>query len=253
MNIPNPVRVVVAGATGKMGREVVKAVTSTEDMELVGAVALEHTGSDVGKVVGIQELGVHIATEVVEVLDQTKPHVLVDFTAPKVAGRNTLAALERGVRAVVGTTAIPREEIERIVQHCESNGTAAAIIPNFCIGAVLLMKVAEEVAPFFDKAEIIELHHDQKLDAPSGTSLRIEERIAKGSSRRSPIHSIRLPGLVAHHEVIFGRPGETLILRHDSINREAFMPGVLKTIRKVMKTRGMITNLEEVLFEREDT
>jgi 4-hydroxy-tetrahydrodipicolinate reductase len=207
------IRVVVSGAAGRMGAAVCEAVEGAEDMELAAKAD--------------PALGV----ELTDVLDGAD--VAVDFTTPETAVANVRACLEAGVHAVVGTTGFEVEEIREAVDSAGA-GVNCLLAPNFAIGAVLLMEVAQRIAPHMPECEIVELHHDKKLDAPSGTAKRTAELIeAAGGNVHEPIHSVRLPGLVAHQEVIFGGEGQTLSVRHDSIDRRSFMPGVLLAVRKV--------------------
>ena len=154
---------------------------------------------------------------------------IVDFTQPDAVAGNVLAAVEAGVPAVVGTTGLPAKELERIDAAAKERGVPVFIAPNFAIGAVLMMRFAAQAARFMPRAEIIELHHDTKLDAPSGTAKATAGLIGEGT----PIHSVRLPGLVAHQEVLFGGPGQTLSIRHDTMSREAFVPGVLLALARL--------------------
>jgi 4-hydroxy-tetrahydrodipicolinate reductase len=179
-----------------------------------------------------------------------RPEVLVDFTEPSSALANALACVEAGVHAVVGTTGFQLEPLERAARAATPPRTKVLVAPNFAIGAVLMMRFAAQAAAHMRAAEIIELHHDGKLDAPSGTSARTAELIAAASGRAPPpIHSVRLPGLVAHQEVILGDVGQTLSIRHDSISRESFMPGVLLAIRRVGDLpEPFAVGLESLLF-----
>jgi 4-hydroxy-tetrahydrodipicolinate reductase len=207
------IRVVVSGAAGRMGQTVCEAVEGAEDMELAGRAD--------------PALGVDLASA----LDGAD--VVVDFTTPETAAANVRACLEAGVHAVVGTTGF---DLDAMREAAESAAGAANcfVAPNFAIGAVLLMQAAQLAARHMPECEIVELHHDRKLDAPSGTAKRTAELIrAAGGNVHEPIHSVRLPGLVAHQEVIFGGEGQTLSLRHDSIDRASFMPGVLLAARRV--------------------
>jgi 4-hydroxy-tetrahydrodipicolinate reductase len=202
------IRVAVSGAAGKMGETVCRAVSEADDMDLAGRVdpRLETT------------------------LDEVLPgaDVVVDFTRPDTALENARKCLEAGVHCVMGTTGADFRQLEGV-------GTGKLFVaPNFAIGAVLMMEAAKLAAPHMPECEIVELHHDRKLDAPSGTAARTAELVsAAGGNVHEPIHSVRLPGLVAHQEVIFGGLGETLSIRHDSISRESFMPGVLLAVRRV--------------------
>jgi 4-hydroxy-tetrahydrodipicolinate reductase len=205
------IKVVVSGSAGRMGGTVCEAVEAAEDMELVAKAdpALE--------------------LELAEALEEAD--VAVDFTTPDTALANVRTCLEAGVDAVVGTTGFDLEALREIAERGEAN---CFVAPNFAIGAVLLMEAAQSIAPHMPECEIVELHHDRKLDAPSGTAKRTAELIrAAGGNVHEPIHSVRLPGLVAHQEVVFGGEGQTLSLRHDSIDRSSFMPGVLLAVRRV--------------------
>jgi 4-hydroxy-tetrahydrodipicolinate reductase len=222
------IRVVVSGAAGRMGQAVCEAVEGAEDMELVAKAD--------------PSLGVELA-ETLEGAD-----VVVDFTTPGTAVANVRACMEAGVHAVVGTTGFDLDEIRAAVESAGA-GANCLLAPNFAIGAVLLMEVAQRIAPHMPECEIIELHHDKKLDAPSGTAKRTAELIdAAGGNVHQPIHSVRLPGLVAHQEVVFGGEGQTLSVRHDSIDRRSFMPGVLLAVRKVGELPDSFTvGLENLL------
>ena len=217
------INVAVSGAAGRMGQTVVGAVERADDMALVGrADPLLHTSLP-------------------DILPDAD--VVVDFSTPDSALGNARLCLEAGVHCVMGTTGADFSSLEGV-------GTANLLVaPNFAIGAVLMMELAQRVAQHMPECEVIELHHDRKLDAPSGTAARTAELIrAAGGNVHEPIHSVRLPGLVAHQEVIFGGPGQTLSIRHDSIDRESFMPGVLLAIRKVASLdRSPTIGLENVL------
>jgi 4-hydroxy-tetrahydrodipicolinate reductase len=212
------IRVAVAGAAGRMGRTTCEAVEAAEDLELTGR-ADPLLGTDVEAVLGDAD-------------------VLVDFTRPDTAVANARAALAAGVHAVIGTTGFDPAELEG------ATGANVFIAPNFAIGAVLMMRFAAEASRYMAKAEIIELHHDRKLDAPSGTAARTAD-LMDGDV---PIHSVRLPGLVAHQEVILGDVGQTLTIRHDSTDRTSFMPGVLLAVRRVATLeRSPTIGLEHLL------
>jgi 4-hydroxy-tetrahydrodipicolinate reductase len=222
--VSDNIRVAVAGAAGRMGATVCSAVEGAEDMELTGRAdpALNTSLSDV--------LG--------------NADVVVDFTQPDQATANALECLNAGVHVVIGTSGFDLEPLGG------QNGANVFFAPNFAIGAVLMMRFAAEAAKHMQKAEIIELHHDGKLDAPSGTAARTAQLMAEATGGEAPpIHSVRLPGLVAHQEVILGGLGETLTIRHDSLDRESFMPGVLLAIRKVGSlTTSPVVGLEHLLF-----
>jgi 4-hydroxy-tetrahydrodipicolinate reductase len=218
------IRVVVSGAAGKMGEEVCRAVDAADDMELTGRAdpALDSALADV----------------------LPGADVVVDFTRPDTALANARQCLEAGVHCVMGTTGADFQQLAGV-------GSANLFVaPNFAIGAVLMMEAAKLIAPHMPECEIVELHHDRKLDAPSGTAARTAELIgAAGGNVHEPIHSLRLPGLVAHQEVVFGGLGQTLTVRHDSISRESFMPGVLLAVRRVGELdHSPAFGLEQFLF-----
>lgn len=264
-------QIVVCGASGRMGTEVIRAVSREPDMRVVGAVDPARAGSDAGTVAGLEPLGVRIAEDIVAVLDSVNADVLVDFTTPQAAPNNARAALAHGVRPVIGTTGLNEADQKEIEELCHRQRLGGVIAPNFAIGAVLMMQFAALAAKFLPAVEIIELHHDQKLDAPSGTALRTAELISRarevatwgtGEARVEKIpgvrggeflkgiriHSVRLPGLVAHQEVIFGSEGQTLTIRHDSISRSSFMPGVILAIRRVMELDHLVYGLDRLIF-----
>ena len=220
------IRVVVSGAAGKMGQAVCEAVEAAEDMELTGKAD--------------PALGVELA----DLLGEAD--VVVDFTIPDTALANVKTCLQAGVDVVVGTTGF---DLDAARAAAEASNAKCFVAPNFAIGAVLLMMVAQTIAPHMPECEVIELHHDRKLDAPSGTAKRTQELIdAAGGNVHQPIHSVRLPGLVAHQEVIFGGEGQTLSIRHDSIDRSSFMPGVLLAVRRVAELPDRFTvGLERLL------
>jgi 4-hydroxy-tetrahydrodipicolinate reductase len=203
----------VSGAAGRMGEAVCAAVEDADDMELAGRADPTLDSAVADLIQGVD--------------------VMVDFTTPQAAPANAMEAIDAGVHAVVGSTGFDLEELRDRVNG--ANGDARCFVaPNFAIGAVLMMEAAKLVAPHMPETEIVELHHDEKKDAPSGTAKRTAELIAEaGGNVHEPIHSIRLPGLVAHQEVVFGGQGQTLAIRHDSTDRTSFMPGVLIAVRRV--------------------
>jgi 4-hydroxy-tetrahydrodipicolinate reductase len=222
------IRVAVAGAAGRMGQEACSAVAGAADLELVGRA----------------DPVLHSTLE--EILPDAD--VVVDFTQPDTALENALACLQAGVHVVIGTTGFDPAPLQAA---CSAGpGANVLIAPNFAIGAVLMMHFSQEAARHMAKAEIVELHHDAKLDAPSGTAARTAALIAAaGNGVQPPIHSVRLPGLVANQEVIFGDVGQTLTIRHDTVGREAFMPGVLLAVRRVgALPERFVVGLESLLF-----
>ena len=222
------IRVGVAGAAGRMGQAVCAAVEQAPDMELAGRAD--------------PALGI----ELTALLAEAQPQVVVDFTTPASALANTLACLRAAVHVVIGTTGFDHEAIAA-APDVRAN---ALVAPNFAIGAVLMMRFAAEAARHMPKAEIVELHHDAKLDAPSATAKRTAALMAQAAGGAEPvIHSVRLPGLVANQEVILGDLGQTLTIRHDTTSRESFMPGVLLAVRRVGELPQRLTvGLEPLLF-----
>jgi len=242
------IKVIVNGACGKVGREVVKAVSKEPDLELTGAVDISCAGSDIGELAGIGKTGIKVSTDLVRTITDTKADVVVDFTIPKTIMSSIKAAVSAKANVVVGTTGLSENDLKEISSLCEKNGVNVLVAPNFAIGAVLMMKFASEAIKHMPKAEIIELHHDQKLDAPSGTAIKTAEMMRRSSNVKDiPIHSVRLPGFVAHQEVIFGGLGQTLTIRHDTINRESFMPGVIIAVKKIQGLKGLVYGLENIL------
>jgi len=220
-------RVAVAGAAGRMGETVCRAVDAAGDMELVA------------------RADPALGTSVAQALAQG-PGVLVDFTTPTTALDNACQALAAGVHVVIGTTGFDAAELQGLEGLERAN---VFVAPNFAIGAVLMTRFAVEAARHMARAEIIELHHDRKLDKPSGTAARTAQLMEQAAGREVPVHSVRLPGLVAHQEVILGDVGQTLTIRHDSIDRESFMPGVLLAVRRVGElTESPTVGLEHLLW-----
>jgi len=260
------IRILVTGACGKMGREVVKAVTAAGGMAVAAAVDRVCVGEDIGALAGAGAPGVPVSADLAEALGRGVD-VMVDFTIPAEVMGNLRVAVPRGVAAVVGTTGLTAANLDELRAMSARSGSPVFIAPNFAIGAVLMMQFAQQAARYFDYAEVIELHHEKKLDAPSGTALRTAElmqaaaagRLAEEAaaeqgeqSRGLPVgnirvHAVRLPGLVAGQEVIFGGLGQTLTLRHDTVSRESFMPGVLLAIRKVRALTGVVVGLESIM------
>jgi len=244
------IKVGVLGARGRMGQEVCRAIKSTNDLELVTEIDLNDS---------------------LETLKSSKAEVIVDFTTPDVVMGNLKFAIENGIHAVVGTTGFDATRIDALKKLLAANPRVGVLIaPNFGLGAVLMMQFAKSAAKFFESAEIIELHHPEKVDAPSGTASRTAELInearreanlgkmpdktaksldgARGAKiGEVPIHSVRLRGLVAHQEVLFGDKGELLTIRHDSLDRSGFMPGVLVGVREVSSNPGLTVGLENYL------
>jgi 4-hydroxy-tetrahydrodipicolinate reductase len=263
------IKVAVVGADGRMGREVIRAVLKDDNLSLVGAVDTKNNGQDIGSLANYSPCGVILARNLGRVLEESKADVVVDFTTPEIIRENLRAYLNHKVHVVIGTTGLSEEDVEMLDKSAKDARIGVVIAPNFAIGAILMMKFAAEAAKYLPHVEIIELHHDQKLDAPSGTAIKTAELIKKNretvrqghpdEQEKIPgvrggefdglrIHSIRLPGLVAHQEVIFGGLGQILTIRHDSINRESFMPGVVMAVKKVVNLTGVTYGLEKLLI-----
>ncbi|NOU97525.1 4-hydroxy-tetrahydrodipicolinate reductase [Paenibacillus sp. LMG 31456] len=263
------IRVAVAGASGRMGREVVKMVLEDADLQLVAAVNRSSELSiDAGRLVGLEPCGVMLSTDLELALVEARPDVLVDFTTPQSVVSNTALAIKHKVRPVIGTTGFSPEDIENFDKQCKEQGIGGIIAPNFSIGAILMMKFAAQAAKYLPNLEIIEYHGDQKLDAPSGTAIKTAELIAQnrqelrqGNPREEEtiegsrgglyngfrIHSVRLPGVFAQQEVIFGAFGQTLKIRHDSYDRAGYMPGVNVAVKKVMELTGIVYGFEHFI------
>ncbi len=270
-----PIPVIVNGATGKMGQEVVKAIAQADDMTLLAAIDRNPNfqGEDIGPVVGLDTLEVAVTSDLqgtlVAAAQTDQPGVMVDFTHPQSVYDNVRMAIAYGVRPVIGTTGLSPAQIQDLAAFADKASMGCLIIPNFSIGMVLLQQAAIQASQYFDHVEIIELHHNQKADAPSGTALQTAQMLAELGKTYNPpavtekehlagargsqadegirIHSIRLPGLIAHQEVIFGAPGQIYTLRHDTSDRACYMPGVLLAIRKVLQLQTLIYGLEKLL------
>lgn len=236
------IRVALAGALGRMGQVALEALRREDDIAICGVLVrradeeAERRLSTYGAVYDDPE----------RLIDTEEPDVWVDLTGPASVVRHVDLALSRGVRAVVGATGYTDEDVRRWDEMARHRQVGAAVCPNFAIGALLMMRFAREAARFLPRAEIIELHHDGKRDKPSGTSLRTKAMMEVEYD--VPIHSVRLPGLVAHQEVIFGGAGEVLTIRHDSLSRESFMPGLILAVRRVMTLRALVYGLDKLLW-----
>lgn len=261
-------RVIVAGALGRMGAETVKAILQDKELLLTAAVDIKARGETVSDITGLKGFSVTIENDLEKALEETKPQVLVDFTNPQAVFNNVRGALVKEITCVVGTTGLNEVELKQLEKLAQEHAVGVAVIPNFAIGAVLMMKFAREAAQYFPDVEIIELHHDKKMDAPSGTAIKTAELISQSRPQRPPrniremekiagcrggdldqirIHSVRLPGLVAHQEVIFGGLGQSLTIRHDSFDRVGFMPGVLMVIKRMLGRQGLVYGMENLL------
>lgn len=263
------IRVFVAGACGKMGKETVHTILQQEDMEIAGVSDIQNQGTDIGLILGLGPLDIKVSGPLdMKILQDNKADILVDFTNPQSVFANAKEAIKGGVVPVIGATGLDEQEIGELEDLSKVNQTGVFIAPNFALGAILMMKFAKETAKFFNHVDIIEFHHDNKLDAPSGTALKTAEMISQirkpmiqghpneyekisgsrgGDYNGIHIHSVRLPGMVAHQEVIFGGYGQTLTIRHDAYTRETYMPGVMLAIRKASNLKGLVVGLENFL------
>ena len=259
--------VMVTGAAGRMGSITVKTILSQPDMDLVGAVDVNQVGTDAGIAAEIDPCGVVITNDLEKLIAEKSPLVCVDFTKGPVAGPGILTCTRAGVACVVGTTGIDDDILKQVEVAALTNNAPVLLAPNFSVGAVLMMQFAARASRHMEWAEITEMHHEKKADAPSGTALRTAQMMADvrenfaattgeiekvkgargGVYRGIHLHSVRMPGLLAHQEVRFGAVGETLTIRHDSISRECFMPGVMLAIRKVKTLTGLVVGLENVM------
>ncbi len=257
------IRVAVHGAAGRVGREVVRAVSEAPDMELVGAFD-QLSPKDAPPL----PKGVPYYADTYRGLSRCRADVVVDFSVASASLAMAPLVLSAGARPVIGTTGILDDQLAYIDGLCREHHLGGVYAPNFTVGAVLLAKLAAIAAPFFDYVEIAEEHHEAKIDAPSGTALAIAKAIhdahpepfQRNTPEKEPlpgtrggeyegisIHSGRMPGRMAHHQVTFGAPGQTLTLRHDTINRECYMPGVLLAVRKVRELEGLTVGLDKLL------
>lgn len=260
------IKVAVAGALGKMGREVIKAVTNDEECELVATIDKFELGKDIGQIVLGKENGILISDEI---SNTEKPDVVVDFTQPSTIFKNAKKYINNGIAPVIGTTGLKPEQIKELETLSKEKNVACLIAPNFSTGAILMMRFAKEAAKYFNNAEIIELHHNQKKDAPSGTAVKTAELMAeendcfttgncaetelltgaRGATAKSQIHihSVRMPGYSASQEVILGAAGQVLTIRHDTSDRACYMGGVLLAVKHVANHKDFIYGLDNIM------
>ena len=258
------IRVMVTGSCGRMGREVVKAVSEAAGMRVTCAVDRTGVGGDIGEICGIGPLGVKVSPTIEDALKYSEADVMVDFTVAEAALGNIKEAIGHKLRWVVGTTGIARQDIDSLMAESAAAGVGGVLAPNFAIGAVLMMAFSKVASRYMPDCEVIELHHDRKLDSPSGTAKATASAAAANGARSRQdsdkdapargaevdgirVHSVRLPGLVAHQEVIFGGVGQILTIRHDSIGRDSFMPGVVFAVRKAMQLEEPVFGLDKAM------
>ena len=279
-NSKKTIPVLVSGALGRMGSEVVNTVLNSPDCELVAAIDInkKNIGKNISQLLNLKSSDVFVSNDLEGSLcsisqqyrNNTIKPVLVDFTHPDSVFDNTRSAIAYGISPIIGTTGLSSSQINDLSIFAQKAEVGCAIIPNFSVGMVLLQQAASVAAKFYDNIELIEMHHNQKADSPSGTCIKTAEMIeeypkqynqplvneseslkgVRGGVRESGlnIHSIRLPGLLAHQVVIMGSPGETYTIRHDTIDRKAYMPGVLQTIRKIGSFKSLVYGLERLIF-----
>lgn len=263
-----PIRIAVAGPRGNMGQEAVKLADRTEHFDLRAVIDSKNNGSRLKDIAGMPELDIPVYTDIHQCFQENEIDVLIDLTNPETGRKHLEAALVHGVAPVVGTTGFTEADIENLSREAEKKQVGVVIAPNFAIGAVLMMKFSKMAAAYMPEVEIMEMHHDRKLDAPSGTAIKTAELIkeirephkqgheseteslagARGADIDGmKIHSVRLPGLVAHQQVMFGGAGQTLTIKHDSINRESFMPGVQLAVEYVVANKVLTYGLENIM------
>lgn len=262
------IKIVIAGPRGRMGREAVKLVQQTDSFHLAAVVDYKNDGGLLSDFEGFIGLDIPVYSNMEECFQKVEADVLIDLTTPEYGMLHTKAALSYGVRPVVGTTGFSKDNLKELEAICKEKGLGCIIAPNFAIGAVLMMKFSQLASKYFNDVEMIELHHDEKLDAPSGTAIKTAEMIAEVRERKQQghpnekeilagargadfegmrIHSVRLPGLIAHQQVMFGSAGQTLTIRHDSYNRASFMSGVKLAVDTVMEIDTLIYGLENII------
>lgn len=262
------IKIVLAGPRGRMGKAALKLIEETPNFELVAALDRTNEGKLISDIDGLPRLDAPIYTDIEQCFAEVLPDVLIDLTTPEVGKAHTMAALRHKVRPVVGTSGFTEQDIRELSEIAEEQGVGAIIAPNFALGAVLMMKFSQMAAKYFPDIEIIEKHHDQKLDAPSGTAVKTAELITKVREPKRQghpeeketmigargadlegirIHSVRLPGLLAHQEVLFGGEGQTLMIRHDSYDRSSFMSGVKMAVETVSTLDVLVYGLENIL------
>ena len=257
------IKIVVNGATGRMGTETVTAICRQDDLELVGAACHRERGASLALPGGSH---VPLSTNLDSILERTRPDVVVDFTNAAACMAAVPVAAAHSANMVLGASGLTNEHLKQLDALAHDHSLGIIVAANFALGAVILKKLVEQAAPYFDYVDIVEAHHEGKIDSPSGFALAIAKSIGEqkrftrnitekenlpntrgGEYNGVTIHSIRMPGRSAHHEVILGAPGQTISLRHDTLGRDCYMPGVLRCIREVVKHPGLVVGLEKVL------
>ncbi|MEG1478860.1 MAG: 4-hydroxy-tetrahydrodipicolinate reductase, partial [Clostridiales bacterium] len=247
-------KVAMIGVNGKMGRAILAGIIDSANVKIVGAVDIVGVGVDISALIGGEPRNIIVENSMEKMIKDKEPDVIIDFTSPKTVKNNVKIALANKVHIIVGTTGLSTDDLEEINSLAKEVSRVAFVVPNFALGAVLMMNFSAQAAKYFPNVEVIELHHDQKLDAPSGTAIKTLEMMAAerekihqgnpqevekikgargGEYQGMRVHSVRLPGYVAHQEVLFGGRGQTLSIRHDSMNRDSFVDGVLLTLNSI--------------------
>lgn len=250
-----PIRIVMAGATGKTGREVARGLVKEPGLRLVAAIGASSAGKNLGEVIGLE--GGRPSIPIYGDLDAAlsgggEADLLLDFSTAEASRGLVPAAIARGIAPIVGTTGFHTGETQEFGKRCRAAGLGGAFIANFAVGVMLMMRFGEEARRFFPNAQIVEYHHATKLDNPSGTALRTKERLERApgdlTAPKVPVYGVRIPGFVAHQEIIFGGIGQVLTIRHDAMSRESYVPGVIMTCKWVVKHRQVAFDLEEVAY-----
>lgn len=262
------INILLSGAAGKMGRSMAAGILGEEDMALVAAVDRACVGTDVGELAGLAKSGVAVEDDLAAALQRCRPDVMLDFTSPQSIRKNLNIALGLGIACVVGTTGLSSEDLEELEKLSQENKAALFVAPNFALSAVLMMQFATEAVKYFPNYEIIEAHNDRKIDAPSGTALHTARAMSEnrpvmaqgalnsfetlngcrgGDFQGARIHSVRLPGVVAMQEVLFGGAGQLLSIKQESISRDGFFPGVALALRNIGRLEGLTIGLEKLL------
>jgi 4-hydroxy-tetrahydrodipicolinate reductase len=235
-----------------MGQVVCRYLLSHQEFDLAACIDVSRVGDDIGEVIGLGNSGIKIVSNLPAALTEAKVDMAIDFTTPQTVVANAAICLQNHVPVLIGTTGISSEDNLKLDKLARNMNTSVMIVPNFAIGAILMMDFARKAAKYMNCAEIIEMHHPQKLDRPSGTALKtrngmlesMKQMADKDPDETIPIHSVRLPGLVAHQTVIFGDIGQTLTIRHDSLNRDSFMPGIGLALKQLETFKGLKVGLE---------
>lgn len=255
------------GIAGKMGKAMTAGLVKEPDIQVIAGVDVKG-GADIGVLCGMEPNGILVQTDLAVAIQDTKPDVVVDFTNPQVVMKNIRIALENKTPIIVGSTGITEDDLTVIEELSDKYDTQVFIAPNFALGAILMMRFAQEAAAYFPHVEVIERHHDQKLDAPSGTAIKTMEMMSKnrgvfaqgaanefekingsrgGDYQGMRVHSVRLPGYVATQEVVFGGLGQVLTIKHDALSRDTYLPGLILSIRKIKDLQGLVYGLDKIM------